>query len=126
MRKVVAKLLKLFFIQDIRFFAAGSPGHSEAMLAYSPYVRPTTHLGVARYNLAALYSGTLGTMKRPTLRVTKWLADIPIEGCCSLCPETLFHAASPHHRPQKVEYTERLQGEFDRHVADSHGEETPV
>ena len=62
MRKVVTKLLKLFFIQDIRFFAAGSPGHGEAMLACSPYVRPT-HLGVPHYNLAALYSGTLGTMK---------------------------------------------------------------
>ncbi len=40
MREVVTKLLKLFFIPDIRFFAARSPGHSKAMLAYSPYIRP--------------------------------------------------------------------------------------
>jgi hypothetical protein len=65
-------------------------------------------------------------VKKPALRVTKWLGDIPIEGCCTLCPETLFLAASTHHRPQKAEYTARLQQAFDRHVADSHSEKTPV
>ena len=70
-----------------------------------------------------LYFGTLRTMKKPTLRVTKWLGDIPIEGRCSLCPETLFHAVSGHHRPQKAEYIERLQRAFDSHVADYHREE---
>jgi len=59
-------------------------------------------------------------MKKPTLRVTKWLGDIPVEGCCSLCPEALFRAASPHHRPQKAEYIERLERAFDQHVADMH------
>jgi hypothetical protein len=59
-------------------------------------------------------------------RFTKWLGDIPIEGRCALCPETLFHAASPHHRPQKAEYTDRLQRAFDRHVEDCHREETPA
>jgi hypothetical protein len=65
-------------------------------------------------------------MKKPTLRVTKWLGDIPIEGCCSLCPETLFHATSAHHRPQKAEYIERPQRAFDSHVADCHREEIAV
>jgi hypothetical protein len=65
-------------------------------------------------------------MKKPTLRVTKWLGDIPIEGRCTLCPETLLHAASPHHRPQKAEYIERLQQVFDRHVADLHSEKATV
>ena len=37
--------------------------------------------------------------------------------------ETLFHAASAHHRPQKAEYVERLQRAFDSHVADCHHEE---
>jgi hypothetical protein len=64
-------------------------------------------------------------MKKPALRVTKWLGDIPIEARCSLCPQTLFHAASAHHRPQKTEYIERLQRAFDRHVADLHSEKTP-
>ena len=67
--------------------------------------------------------GTLRAMKKPALRVTKWLGDIPIEGRCSLCPETLFHAASSHHRLQKAEYIERLQRAFDSHVADCHHEE---
>jgi hypothetical protein len=62
-------------------------------------------------------------MKKPTLRVTKWLKDIPVEGCCSLCPESLFHASSPHYRPQKAEYTESLQHAFDRHVVDCHPRE---
>jgi len=65
-------------------------------------------------------------MKKPTLRVTKWLGDIPIEGRCSFCPETLFHAASSHHRPLKAEYIERLQRAFDSHVADCHREEVPA
>jgi hypothetical protein len=65
-------------------------------------------------------------MKKPVLRVTKWLGDIPIEGRCSLCPNTLFHAASSHHRPQKAEYIERLQRAFDSHVADLHSEQTPA
>jgi hypothetical protein len=29
MREVVTKLLKLFFVQNIRFFGIGSPGHNE-------------------------------------------------------------------------------------------------
>jgi hypothetical protein len=65
-------------------------------------------------------------VKNPALRVTKWLRDIPIEGSCTLCPETLFRAASTHHRPQRAEYTDRLQQAFDRHVADLHSERTPV
>ncbi len=67
--------------------------------------------------------GTLRAMKKSALRVTKWLGDIPIETRCSFCPETLFHAASPHHCPQKAEYIERLQRAFDSHVADCHREE---
>lgn len=61
-------------------------------------------------------------MKKPILRVTKWLKDIPIEGCCSLCPGRLFQVASSHHRPEKTEYIERLQQAFDRHVEETHGE----
>lgn len=64
-------------------------------------------------------------MKKPVLRVTRWLRDIPIEGHCSLCPGTLFRAASPHHRPDKANYIERLQLAFDRHVIDLHGEKAP-
>src|SRR5450631_4763819 len=72
-----------------------------------------------------LFCYSSGAMKKPMLRVTKWLGDIPVEGCCTLCPGSLFHAASGHHRPQKAEYTERLQRAFDRHVADCHQREAP-
>jgi hypothetical protein len=51
--------------------------------------------------------------------------DIPVEGRCTLCPESAFRAASEHHRPQKAEYTQLLQREFDRHVAKYHGQEVP-
>jgi hypothetical protein len=64
-------------------------------------------------------------MKRPILRVTKWLADIPIEGCCSLCPEELFRPTASGHRPNKAEYQEKLQRAFDRHVQDVHVQNEP-
>ena len=67
--------------------------------------------------------GTLRAVKKPALRVTKWLGDIPIEGRCTLCPMTIFHAASAHHRAQKTEYIERLQRAFDSHVAECHRED---
>jgi hypothetical protein len=65
-------------------------------------------------------------MKKPALRIMKWLGDIPVEGSCTLCPKILFRAPSGHHRPQKAEYTESLQRAFDRHVADLHSEKTPA
>lgn len=61
-------------------------------------------------------------MKKPAMRVTKWLGDIPIEGCCTLCPDSHFRAASTHHRPLKAEYSDQLQRAFDRHIADCHGQ----
>ena len=130
MREVVTKLLKFFFIQNIQVVTTGAPCHSKAMLPYSPYVRSSQGRSFGAVQPAGgqhgSFFGTICAMKKPTLRVTKWLRDIPIEGCCSLCPETLFHAASLHHRPQKAEYIERLQGEFDRHVADFHTKKTAV
>jgi hypothetical protein len=65
------------------------------------------------------------SMNKSALRVTKWLGDIPVEACCTLCPSTLFRAASTHHRPQKAEYQEQLQRAFDRHVRDAHTGEGP-
>jgi hypothetical protein len=59
-------------------------------------------------------------MRKPTVRVTKWLADIPVEACCSLCPDEIFRATSAGHRPEKINYQKQLQDAFDRHVADVH------
>jgi hypothetical protein len=59
-------------------------------------------------------------MKKPALRVTKWLADIPVEACCSFCPNQIFRATSTHHRPEKAEYQQQLQEAFERHFEDVH------
>ena len=40
-----------------------------------------------------------------------------------MCPESVFRAASEHHRPQKAEYSDLLQRAFDRHVALCHGQD---
>jgi hypothetical protein len=64
-------------------------------------------------------------VKKPALRVTKWLGDIPIEGQCTNCPDSLFRVAAAHHRPQKAEYSEMLQRAFDFHVVECHGQEEP-
>jgi hypothetical protein len=59
--------------------------------------------------LAPMPSPTLRqAKKRPISRVPKWPADIPVAGCCTLCPETIFRAASSHHRPQKAGYIENF------------------
>jgi len=38
-------------------------------------------------------------MKKPTLRVTKWLGDIPVEAYCTACPTVAFRAQGSSHRP---------------------------
>jgi hypothetical protein len=63
-------------------------------------------------------------MKRPVLRVSKWLADIPVEACCSLCADAIFRPAASNHRPNKIEYQQKLQEAFDRHLNDAHPAES--
>ncbi len=55
-------------------------------------------------------------MKNPTLRVTKWLADIPVEACCSNCPDKSFTAVSNQHRPERLDFQQQLMSAFERHV----------
>jgi hypothetical protein len=43
-------------------------------------------------------------MKKPTIRVTKWLGDIPIEATCSVCIGIIFPAKGSSHRPNREEY----------------------
>jgi trans-aconitate methyltransferase len=59
-------------------------------------------------------------MKKPSLRVTKWLKDIPVEGTCTVCAEVKFQVTSSHHRPNREEYQKVLQREFDHHVKTVH------
>jgi len=59
-------------------------------------------------------------MKKPTIRVTKWLGDIPVEARCSVCPEVSFKAKSVGHRPDRVEYQHSLQEQFGVHCKAAH------
>ena len=54
-------------------------------------------------------------MKKPTLRVTKWLRDIPIAAECTSCVGVGFVAKSGSHRPTREEYQKSLQSQFDTH-----------
>jgi hypothetical protein len=54
-------------------------------------------------------------MKKPFLRVTKWLGEIPVEAHCILCPETIFKAKSESHRPSRDEYAKSLETQFQEH-----------
>ena len=60
-------------------------------------------------------------MKKPFLRVTKWLGDIPVEAECIACPGTeTFRVSSSSHRPTREEYAKQLQSAFDRHCQTVH------
>lgn len=61
-------------------------------------------------------------MKKPVIRVTKWLGEIPVEGHCSACPTVLFRAQGSGHRPTREEYQKSLQGQFDEHCRAEHRE----
>ena len=59
-------------------------------------------------------------MKRPTLRVRKWLGDIPVEAYCAACPDVSFRAQGTSHRPNREEYQKSLQAQFDEHMRTVH------
>ena len=59
-------------------------------------------------------------MKKPTLRVTKWLGDIPVEAYCTACESVTFKAAGSGHRPNREEFQRSLQSQFDEHLKRVH------
>jgi len=59
-------------------------------------------------------------MKKPALRVTKWLGDIPVEAHCTACPNLVFRAQGSGHRPERAEYQRSLQAQFDGHCKAEH------
>jgi hypothetical protein len=61
-------------------------------------------------------------MKKPVLRVTKWLADIPVEANCTACPGVAFRAKGSSHRPNREEYQKSLQSQFDAHCQAIHSQ----
>jgi hypothetical protein len=65
-------------------------------------------------------------MKKPLLRVTKWLGNIPVEAECIACTDAKFQVRSSSHRPNLADYQKALQRDFDQHVKEVHsGEKTP-
>jgi hypothetical protein len=63
-------------------------------------------------------------MKKPTLRVTKWLRDIPVEAQCTYCPDVSFKANGSSHRPNRQEYQRSLEAQFDAHCEAVHSEQS--
>lgn len=59
-------------------------------------------------------------MKKPTIRVRKWLGDIPVEADCSACPGVVFRAKGSSHRPNREEFQKSLQAQFDEHCKAVH------
>lgn len=59
-------------------------------------------------------------MKKPVIRVTKWLGDIAVEAQCSGCPGVSFRAHGTGHRPNREEYQKSLQAQFDEHCRAEH------
>jgi len=59
-------------------------------------------------------------MKKPFLRVTKWLGTIPVEAECTECSGAKFQARSSSHRPNLEEYQNALQSQFNQHVKAVH------
>ena len=64
-------------------------------------------------------------MKKPFIRVTKWLSDIPVEATCTACPAISFKAKATSHRPNREEYQKSLQAQFDAHCATTHDTKQP-
>lgn len=60
-------------------------------------------------------------MKKPAIRVTKWLRDIPAEAACTACPATAFKAKGTSHRPNREEFQKSIQEQFDAHCKVEHG-----
>jgi hypothetical protein len=70
--------------------------------------------------LEALYRGNYlegSLMKKPTIRVTKWLSDIPVEAG----PDVALRAEGSSHRPNREEFQKSIQAQVDEHckAADS-------
>lgn len=59
-------------------------------------------------------------MKKPMIRVTKWLRDIPVEATCTACPGVLLRAEGLSHRPNREEYQKSLELQFEAHCSAIH------
>jgi len=56
-------------------------------------------------------------MKKPTLHVTKWLGDIPVEAWRRL------QGDGSGHRPNREEFQKSIEAQFDEHCKAAHSQE---
>jgi len=61
-------------------------------------------------------------MKKPSLRVSKWMGDIPVEAECTACAGVRFNVKPVSHRPNREAYQKSLQTAFDAHLKNAHPE----
>jgi hypothetical protein len=59
-------------------------------------------------------------MKKPMIRVTKWLSDIPVDATCTACPSVVFRAIGSSHRPNREEFQKSIEAQFDAHCKAVH------
>jgi len=62
-------------------------------------------------------------MKKPSLRVSKWMGDIPVEAECTACAGVRFNVRPISHRPNREEYQKSLQSAYDAHLKNAHPQE---
>jgi len=62
-------------------------------------------------------------MKKPTISVTKWLGEIPVEAGCSACTGVVFRPKGSGHRPNREEFQKSIQAQFDAHRKAVHSRE---
>ena len=55
-------------------------------------------------------------MEKLTLRVTKWMGDIPVETHCTQCADVSFKAQGASHRPNRGAYQKLFHTQFDAHA----------
>lgn len=65
-------------------------------------------------------------MKKPSLRVSKWMGDIPVEAECTACAGVRFKVSPISHRPNREEYQKSLQSAFDALVKNAHRGEDAI
>ena len=71
-------------------------------------------------------SEAMKRMKKPTLRVTKCLGDIPIEANCTACSDLSFKAKTAtncNSSADRKECQSSLQSQFDAHFKATHWQE---
>jgi hypothetical protein len=54
-------------------------------------------------------------MNKPSLRITKWMGNIPVEGGCTSCSDVNLKVAATTHRPVAEEYRTALATAFELH-----------